>query len=75
MYAVIYFYEGPRYGKIVSVHETIDDAERACQAECDTVADRYPNALTHLMFGVEPLPTPAGDTGSVGDRVAVDLSR
>ena len=75
MYALISTPEGPRYGYIVSRHHTVEAAQDANHKLSGAVRDQCPNALTHLMYEVVELPTPAGGTGKVGDRIAIDLSR
>jgi|GEM_PF-7023019 len=74
-YAVLSVQEGPRYGKVLSLHRSADAADAAKDKRARAVLRRYPNAITHLMYEVWPLPTPAGESGKVGDRIAIDLSR
>jgi len=74
-YAVLSVQEGPRYGTIMSLHHSAETAEAAKEKLCNAVLRRYPNAITHLMYEVWQLPTPAGATGKVGARIAIDLSR
>ena len=75
MYALIRTAEGTRYGTIASRHRTEDAAEIARGRRCRAVSKRFKSSLTRLMYEVCELPTPAGDDGKVGDRVAIDFSR
>ena len=75
MYAVIATPAHPSHGHIVSLHETEEAAQDALAQRSGDIHRSYPDAITHLMNEVCELPTPAGDSGKVGDRVAIDLSR
>ncbi len=75
MYALLSTHDGPRYGTIRSRHRTEQAAEQALATASRAVSRHTPNALTHLMYCVESLPTPAGGNGKVGDYIAIDLSR
>ena len=74
MYALIATPEGPRYGYIVSRHYSLEAALRAKCRRANDIAAQCPSALVSAMHCVSELPTPAGGTGKVGERVAIDLS-
>ncbi len=75
MFALLRTPDSTRYGQIVSRHHTPEEARTAYDKKCSAVLRQCPDAITHLMYEVCELPTPAGDDGEVGDRVAIDLSR
>lgn len=74
-YAVLSTQDGPRYGRIISIHRTAEAAYAAEAKIFSKVLKQYPDALVYIMYEVRQLPTPAGATGKAGDRIAIDLSR
>lgn len=75
MKALVSTPDGRRYGTIVSRHRTLEAAETAFARRARAVARHTPNAIPHLMWEIVDLPTPAGESGRVGERIAIDLSR
>jgi hypothetical protein len=74
-YALLSTPEGKRYGTIISTHRSAESAQAAYDRVAARVSRRNPDALIDLMYEVSALPTPAGRTGTKGQRIAIDLTR